>query len=83
MKPTKEEIDAMEAGGAGRGAEPTIKAPEAAAPAAPKAEAAGATMMLVVAFMFFAADIGKNVVESNINNGFGKRLNTNFVSYHD
>jgi len=81
MKPTKEEIDAMEAGGAGRGAEPTIKAPEAAAPTPKKEEGSGASAMLMVAVLFFAADIGKNVVEANVNGGFGKRMNTSWLTF--
>jgi hypothetical protein len=82
MKPTKEEIDAMEAGGAGRG-QPTIKAPDAAAPVEKKQEAAaaGIGMMLMVSGLFFAADIGKNVIETNVVNGFGARVNSSFFSF--
>ncbi len=80
--PEKEEIDAMEAGGAGRGAEPTTKAPEAPVPAAPKKEkTSNVSAMLMVALLFFAADICKNVVESNVNSGFGKRINTSWLTF--
>lgn len=81
MKPTKEEIDAMEAGGAGRG-EPTIKAPDA--PAEKKDEAAAgpsASFALIVAGLFFLADIGKNVIEANVAKGFGGRVNTSFLMF--